>query len=72
MLMIKFLLRIIIVVWENFMKVRFIFSIEKNVQVVFLIVTVARAMNAKQDNQLISSICNKISQYFDEGGKEKK
>jgi hypothetical protein len=29
-------------------------------------------MNAKQDNQLISSICNKISQYFDEGGKEKK
>jgi len=37
---------------------------------VFLIVTVARAMNAKQDNALISSISNQISQYFEMGGKE--
>jgi hypothetical protein len=29
-------------------------------------------MNAKQDNTLISSISNQISQYFDIGGKEKK
>ena len=36
---------------------------------IFLIVTVARAMNAKQDNTLISSISNQISQYFDMGGK---
>lgn len=34
-----------------------------------LLVTVARAMNAKQDNALISSISNQISQYFDMGGK---
>ena len=33
-------------------------------------VTVARAMNAKQDNALISSISNQISQYFDMGGKD--
>ena len=35
-------------------------------------VTVARAMNAKQDNTLISSISNQISQYFDMGGKKNK
>lgn len=33
-------------------------------------VTVARAMNAKQDNALISSISNQISQYFDMGGQQ--
>ena len=35
-------------------------------------VTVARAMNAKQDNALISSISNQISQYFDMGGKDER
>lgn len=33
-------------------------------------VTVARAMNAKQDNALISSICSQISQYFESGGQQ--
>jgi len=33
-------------------------------------VTVARAMNAKQDNMLISGISNQISQYFDMGGQQ--
>ncbi|CAF0840277.1 unnamed protein product [Rotaria sordida] len=33
-------------------------------------VTVARAMSAKQDNALISSISNQISQYFDMGGQQ--
>ncbi|CAF0849713.1 unnamed protein product [Didymodactylos carnosus] len=33
-------------------------------------VTVARAMNLKQDNALISSIANQISQYFDIGGQQ--
>lgn len=33
-------------------------------------VTVARAMNAKQDNSLISSISNQISQYFEMGGQQ--
>jgi hypothetical protein len=33
-------------------------------------VTAARAMNAKQDNALISSISHQISQYFEIGGKE--
>ena len=37
-----------------------------------LSVTVARAMNAKQDNALISSISNQISQYFDMGGKSER
>ncbi|CAF0823050.1 unnamed protein product [Didymodactylos carnosus] len=33
-------------------------------------VTVARAINSKQDNALISSIANQISQYFDIGGQQ--
>ncbi|CAF1157082.1 unnamed protein product [Adineta steineri] len=33
-------------------------------------VTVARAMNAKQDSALISSISNQIAQYFEMGGQQ--
>ncbi|CAF0778484.1 unnamed protein product [Adineta ricciae] len=33
-------------------------------------VTLARAINAKQDNTLISSISNQISQYFEMGGQQ--
>ncbi|CAF1499962.1 unnamed protein product, partial [Didymodactylos carnosus] len=33
-------------------------------------VTVARVINSKQDNALISSIANQISQYFDIGGQQ--
>ncbi|CAF4776259.1 unnamed protein product, partial [Rotaria socialis] len=33
-------------------------------------ITAARAMNAKQDNILISSISNQISQYFEMGGQQ--
>ena len=57
------------VLWENFMKVCSLRRLKHSVHHLCILVTVARAMNAKQDNTLISSISNQISQYFEMGGK---
>lgn len=51
------------------MKVYFLERFEESMHGSLILVTVARAMNAKQDNTLISSISNQISQYFEMGGK---